>query len=65
MIIKINHNLFSQATFEKLEHETRDVNQYAENLKKNFLELTELKHVLRKTQIFFDEVSPNLIYSVT
>lgn len=44
-----------EATFEKLEHETRDVNQYAENLKKNFLELTELKHVLRKTQIFFDE----------
>ncbi|KAI5723632.1 hypothetical protein M8J76_008843 [Diaphorina citri] len=46
-----------EATFEKLEHETRDVNQYAENLKKNFLELTELKHVLRKTQIFFDEMA--------
>lgn len=44
-----------EATFEKLENETREVNQYAENLKKNFLELTELKHVLSKTQIFFDE----------
>ena len=24
-------------------------------MKKNFLELTELKHILRKTQQFFDE----------
>jgi len=33
------------------------VNQNAEALKRNFLELTELKHILRKTQVFFDEVS--------
>ena len=33
----------------------REVNQNAEALKKNFLELTELKHILRKTQQFFDE----------
>ena len=44
-----------EATFEKLEHELREVNQNAEALKKNFLELTELKHILRKTQQFFDE----------
>ena len=31
------------------------VNQNAEALKKNFLELTELKHILRKTQQFFEE----------
>jgi V-type H+-transporting ATPase subunit a len=31
------------------------VNTNAEALKKNFLELTELKHILRKTQQFFDE----------
>jgi V-type H+-transporting ATPase subunit a len=31
------------------------VNQNTEALKKNFLELTELKHILRKTQQFFDE----------
>lgn len=49
--------LFSQATFEKLENELREVNQNAEALKRNFLELTELKHILRKTQVFFDEVS--------
>lgn len=37
----------------------REVNQNAEALKRNFLELTELKHILRKTQVFFDEVSLN------
>jgi V-type H+-transporting ATPase subunit a len=46
-----------QATFEKLENELKEVNSNAEALKKNFLELTELKHILRKTQVFFDEVS--------
>ncbi len=49
----------SQATFEKLENELREVNQNAEALKRNFLELTELKHILKKTQVFFDEVSPH------
>merc|ERR1711962_1339480 len=44
-----------EATFEKLEHELREVNQNAQALKKNFLELTELKHILRKTQHFFEE----------
>lgn len=47
-----------EATFEKLENELREVNQNAEALKRNFLELTELKHILRKTQVFFDEVRP-------
>lgn len=49
-------NMFIQATFEKLENECREVNQNAEALKRNYLELTELKHILRKTQVFFDEV---------
>ncbi|XP_026322507.1 V-type proton ATPase 116 kDa subunit a isoform X3 [Hyposmocoma kahamanoa] len=44
-----------EATFEKLENECREVNQNAEALKRNYLELTELKHILRKTQVFFDE----------
>ncbi|KAF7997553.1 hypothetical protein HCN44_006124 [Aphidius gifuensis] len=49
-----------EATFEKLENELREVNQNAEALKRNFLELTELKHILRKTQVFFDEMAdPN------
>ena len=45
-----------QATFEKLEGEMNEVNSNSEALKRNFLELTELKHILRKTQTFFDEV---------
>lgn len=44
-----------EATFERLENELREVNNNTEALKKNFLELTELKHILRKTQVFFDE----------
>lgn len=44
-----------EATFEKLENELKEVNTNAEALKKTYLELTELKHILRKTQAFFDE----------
>ena len=47
---------FLQATFEKLENEMKEVNSNAEALKRNYLELTELKHILRKTQGFFEEV---------
>jgi len=54
----------AQATFEKLENELREVNQNAEALKRNFLELTELKHILRKTQVFFDEVSCGMSNSI-
>jgi len=45
-----------EATFEKLENEMKEVNANAEALKRNYLELTELKHILRKTQSFFEEV---------
>ena len=34
----------------------KEVNANAEALKRNYLELTELKHILRKTQSFFEEV---------
>uniref|UniRef100_A0AAR2J157 V-type proton ATPase subunit a n=1 Tax=Pygocentrus nattereri TaxID=42514 RepID=A0AAR2J157_PYGNA len=54
-----------EATFEKLENELKEINTNQEALKKNFLELTELKHILRRTQQFFDEVNfffyPNLL----
>lgn len=46
-----------EATFEKIESELKEVNTNAEALRRNYLELTELKEVLRKTQIFFAEVS--------
>uniref|UniRef100_A0A034VNS1 V-type proton ATPase subunit a n=1 Tax=Bactrocera dorsalis TaxID=27457 RepID=A0A034VNS1_BACDO len=54
-----------EATFEKLENELREVNQNAEALKRNFLELTELKHILRKTQVFFDETVPTVSYNTS
>ncbi|XP_018620112.2 V-type proton ATPase 116 kDa subunit a-like isoform X1 [Scleropages formosus] len=44
-----------EATFEKLENELKEINTNQEALKKNFLELTELKHILRRTQQFFNE----------
>uniref|UniRef100_A0A667X6T1 V-type proton ATPase subunit a n=1 Tax=Myripristis murdjan TaxID=586833 RepID=A0A667X6T1_9TELE len=50
-----------EATFEKLENELKEINTNQEALKKNFLELTELKHILRRTQQFFDEVNPSLL----
>lgn len=55
-IIKTNKFFDLQATFEKLENELKEININQEALKKNFLELTELKHILRRTQQFFDEV---------
>jgi len=50
-----------EATFEKLENELKEVNTNATTLKRNFLELSELKHVLTATQIFFDEESSQFI----
>lgn len=53
-----------EATFEKLEGEMNEVNANAEALKRNFLELTELKHILRKTQTFFDEAEHHHIQAM-
>ncbi|XP_069125133.1 V-type proton ATPase 116 kDa subunit a1-like isoform X4 [Argopecten irradians] len=44
-----------EATFEKIESELREVNTNAEALRRNFLELSELREVLKKTQVFFEE----------
>jgi len=44
-----------QATLEKTESEILELSQNAVNLKSNFLELTELTHVLEKTETFFSE----------
>ncbi|XP_021350639.1 V-type proton ATPase 116 kDa subunit a-like isoform X7 [Mizuhopecten yessoensis] len=44
-----------EATFEKIESELREVNTNAEALRRNFLELSELREVLKKTQVFFAE----------
>ena len=50
----------AQATFERLEAELNEINANADSLNRNFLELTELKHILRKTQTFFEEVCLDL-----
>ncbi|XP_063966249.1 V-type proton ATPase 116 kDa subunit a 1-like [Lytechinus pictus] len=44
-----------EACFEKLENELKEVNTNQEALMRNFLELTELKHILQNTQTFFQE----------
>ncbi|XP_030854070.1 V-type proton ATPase 116 kDa subunit a [Strongylocentrotus purpuratus] len=44
-----------EACFEKLENELKEVNTNQEALMRNFLELTELKHILQNTQTFFSE----------
>lgn len=52
-----------EATYEKLENELKEVNTNAEALKKTYLELTELRHILQKTQQFFDEVNNSFVTS--
>lgn len=44
-----------EAHLEKTENEILELSQNAVNLKSNFLELTELRQVLEKTQTFFSE----------
>ncbi|KAG8138273.1 hypothetical protein E2320_004175 [Naja naja] len=43
-----------EAVLEKLEGELEEANQNLQALRQNFLELTELKHLLKKTQDFFE-----------
>ncbi|XP_031237426.1 V-type proton ATPase 116 kDa subunit a isoform X3 [Mastomys coucha] len=43
-----------ETTLEKLEGELQEANQNHQALKKSFLELTELKYLLKKTQDFFE-----------
>ncbi|KAJ4450262.1 hypothetical protein ANN_01682 [Periplaneta americana] len=44
-----------KTSLEKTENEILELSQNAVNLKSNFLELTELRHVLEKTESFFNE----------
>ena len=48
--------MFIQTEFEKLENEMKEVNTNQDAIKRSYLELTELKHVLEKTNDFFEEV---------
>uniref|UniRef100_A0A8C0N2R1 V-type proton ATPase subunit a n=2 Tax=Canis lupus familiaris TaxID=9615 RepID=A0A8C0N2R1_CANLF len=51
-----------ETLLEKLEGELQEANQNQQALKKSFLELTELKHLLKKTQDFFEkeEIKKNI-----
>ena len=46
-----------EAALDKLDSELREVNANYEVLKKNSLELTELKHVLSQSESYLDAVS--------
>lgn len=50
-----------EMTFEKLEKEVKIVNKNSEELKRTYLNLTELRSMLKKTQQFFDEVSNHFL----
>jgi len=45
-----------EVKFEKLENDMKEINTNQGTLKRNFLELTEMKQILLKAQIFFDEM---------
>jgi len=45
-----------ESTFEVLEGEVKEITTNKETLQKNLLDLTELQHILHKTQTFFREV---------
>ncbi|EDO28296.1 predicted protein, partial [Nematostella vectensis] len=48
------------AQFEQLENEMKDSNSNYEALMRSYLELTELKHILKKTQTFFEEAEQHV-----
>ncbi|XP_011135525.1 V-type proton ATPase 116 kDa subunit a [Harpegnathos saltator] len=48
-----------EAHLEKTENDIAELSQNAVNLKSNYLELTELQHVLEKTRVFFTEEEAN------
>lgn len=49
-----------EAHLEKTENEILELSQNAVNLKSNYLELTELRNVLERTEGFFTDNDPNL-----
>ncbi|EDO42481.1 predicted protein [Nematostella vectensis] len=49
-----------EAQFEQLENEMKDSNSNYEALMRSYLELTELKHILKKTQTFFEEAEQHV-----
>ena len=44
-----------ESKFHELDQEVREINSNEETLQRNYLELTEMRHILRKTADFFQE----------
>ena len=57
------YSICDQVEFERMDTELRQVNTNNEAIKQNYLELTELKEVLTKTQTYFEAVSPICLYT--
>jgi V-type H+-transporting ATPase subunit a len=45
-----------ESSFDNIENDLKEVIASGDALRKTFLELTEMRHVLHKTQQFFDQV---------
>ena len=52
-----------ESCFEELENEVKEINTNTETLKRNMLDLVELRHIINKAQAFFAAVSPHLLAS--
>ena len=51
-----NSCLHFKDILKKIEQEMRQANKTAESMKHNYLELIELKQVLKNARVFFEEV---------
>ena len=54
-----------EGRFEVLEREVKEINTNKETLKKNLLDLVELRHILYKTRGFLEEVCSTISLSFT
>ena len=50
-----------ESQFEELENEVKEINTNTETLKRNMLDLVELRHIIDKAQGFFAAVSSVLL----
>ena len=46
-----------ESRFEELENEVKEINTNTETLKRNMLDLVELRHIINRAQGFFEAVS--------
>ena len=65
LILLIYHQLnvieLPQGRLESMEKEVRGIDDRLNQLSKNYIDLIELKHLLKKTDSFFDEVDRRFV----